>query len=98
MILDLEAVSGREVAVDDHEPGSHCWVLVSRGTQAFKREKRSSSIAQSLRRLHGARLLHLGERAAVFDRHHLAEHRAIGLPLGENLGGERRAGEALRAG
>ncbi len=26
-VLDLEAVSGREVAVDDHEPGSHCWSI-----------------------------------------------------------------------
>ena len=37
--------------------------------------------------LGGFERLEFGERAAVFDRHHLAEHRAIFLPIGQDLGG-----------
>ena len=46
----------------------------------------------------GLLLRHLGERAAVFDRHHLPEHRAISLPVGEDFGGALGAGEAGVAG
>ena len=50
--------------------------------------EKAGDLAHSLfGRLHGARLLHFGERAAVFDRHHLAEHRAILLPVGEDVRG-----------
>src|SRR6202011_5396445 len=43
--------------------------------------------------LHRARLLHLGERTPIFERHHLAEFRAIALPPFKNLRGARRACE-----
>ena len=42
----------------------------------------------------GLFLGHLGERAAIFERHHLAEHRTITLPVGENFGRALRAGVA----
>src|SRR5450631_4859209 len=71
-----------------------CQCLIRSSTGAYLRSCRSISrkpvtLPMLLRRLHGGGLFlcHLSKRAAIFDRHHFLEQRAIALPIGENLGG-----------
>src|ERR1039458_3767910 len=70
-----------------------CQWRIRDSTGAYLRSCRSISrkpvtLPILLRGLHrgGLLLCHLSKRAAVFDRHHFAEQRAIALPIGEDLG------------
>src|SRR5471030_2829251 len=70
-----------------------CQCLIRSSTGAYLRSCRSISrkpvtLPILLRRLHGGGLFfcHLGERAAVFDRHHFLEQRTIALPIGRDSG------------
>src|SRR4051812_46348497 len=60
---------------------------------ALEFEKAGDLAHRLFGRLHGARLLDFGERAAIFERHDLAELRTVLLPPGKNLRRARRAGE-----
>src|SRR5450755_4784944 len=82
-----------------------CQCLIRSSTGAYLRSCRSISrkpvtLPILLRRLHGGGLFlcHLSERAAIFDRHHFLEQRAIAFPVGEYIGGALGAGIARMAG